>query len=418
MTRKDNTTKKKLPLFKSRSNSLFRFSRQVKKEFKLLWTDKFNIFLALVLPPMIIFLIAFTTGVEEEISPINCVVVTYDSNMITTPNNYTEYLFNNITDFSHDNYSYLYLNAVNNSQYLTPLEYNNQFYLNATTDIYAMETARNYLAEGHVSVIIVIPIDFSEMLTLGLPAFVNCIVDGSSVLTLQDNLNAVLDSVNVFVSENNLTPQIELVGFEEFSVPKNLNFKFNAMVTFILPIMAFGLPIVLTILVIVKEKPIARLLLTPVKRAEILLSKYVTYSAILAIQTLLLIVSSVSQGLYCVGSYFDLFLALFMLGFSALALGLFISTISKTKTEANQYFFMSFILIIVLSGLFIPIDSMPLYLQVVAWILPLSHAGPMINNVLTKGMPAIGFDFYCLLAVSSVLFALSVILFQRKQYEA
>lgn len=354
---------------------------------------------------------AFVTDAKEEIEPVNCVIVSYDSTTFTNP----EF---NLTETTYDNYSALYINAVNKSEYLQPITFNQDIFLNATTDIYAMETARNMLADQIVSIIIVIPIDFTEMLMIGLPAFIYSISDASSIITLQDNLNAVLDSINIFITDNNLTPQIDLVGFEEFSIPENLNLKFNSMISFILPIMVFGLPVVLTILVIVKEKPIARLLLTPVKRTEIILSKYLTYGTILAAQTLLLIVSSVSQGLYCVGTYFDLFLALFMLGFSGLSLGLFISSVSKTKTEANQYFFMSFIVIILLSGLFIPIDSMPLYLQVIAWILPLSHAGPIINQVLTKGLPAIGFDFYCLLGFSLFLFVLSIVVFQKKHYEA
>jgi ABC-2 type transport system permease protein len=182
--------------------------------------------------------------------------------------------------------------------------------------------------------------------------------------------------------------------------------------------MTFGLALVLTILVVVKEKPIARLLLTPVKRSEILLSKYVAYIAILVVQASLLIGASVLNGLYIVGTVFDLFMALVMLGFDGIALGLLISVISKTKTEANQYFFMFFIVIVMLSGMFIPIGSMPIYLQVIAWLLPLSHSGPMFEGILTKGKSFLGFDFYWLLGIGLVLFIMSFMIFKRKQYEA
>ena len=136
------------------------------------------------------------------------------------------------------------------------------------------------------------------------------------------------------------------------------------MAALILPLMVLGLAIVLSILVIVKERPIARLLLTPVQRFEILLSKYVTYTFIIILQIILLIMSSLLSNLYIVGSLVDLFMVLFMLGFSGLSLGLFISSISNTKTEANQLFFAFFIVIVILSGLLIPIDGMPEYLQI------------------------------------------------------
>jgi len=184
-----------------------------------------------------------------------------------------------------------------------------------------------------------------------------------------------------------------------------------------LPIMTFGIALVLSILVIVKEKPIARLLLTPVKRIEILLSKYITYSIILLIQVSLLVITSLSTGLYLAGTPINLFISLFILGFAGLAMGLFISSISKTKTEANQLFFAFFIIIVILSGIFIPLDSMPLYLQLIAYVLPLSHGDPMISGILTKGNSVVGFHFYWLIAISAVLFFLSFMIFIKRKYE-
>jgi len=174
---------------------------------------------------------------------------------------------------------------------------------------------------------------------------------------------------------------------------------------------------VLTILVVVQEKPVARLLLTPVKRSEILISKYLTYTLILIIQVILLIISTLVCRLYLAGSILDLFIALFTIGFTGLSMGIFISTQSKTKTEANQLFFAVFIVILLLSGIFIPIDAMPIYLQVIAYILPLSHGDPMIRGIVTKGKSVFGFDFFALLILSIILVLISFIIFKRRKYE-
>jgi ABC-2 type transport system permease protein len=174
---------------------------------------------------------------------------------------------------------------------------------------------------------------------------------------------------------------------------------------------------VLTILVIVHEKPVARLLLTPVKRSEILLSKYVAYTLVLLLQTTLLITCTLASGLYLVGSLFDLFLALFIVGFTGLSMGIFISSLSKTKTEANQLFFALFIVIVLLSGIFIPIDAMPIYLQMFAYALPLSHGDPMIRGIVTKGNSVFGFDFFSLLGLSIIFVILSFIVFKKRKYE-
>jgi len=396
---KQSSRKKKL------SDSFFRIIRMIKKEFRLLRTDPFNLLIALVIPPLIIVLFSFMSTVSASNPiPIRCVIVTYDSDTFINPNNFTETKI--------DTYAAPYVDAVNQSEVLELVDL-----YNATEEIYAMEQARTDLIRKRIKLIITIPLDFSEMLTWGLPGILQCNPDASEIESIQNILNAVQDSINIFIRENNLTPQFFLQGFEEFAIPPDYNSDYNGKIIMMLPIMTFGIALVLSILVIVKEKPIARLLLTPIQRTEILLSKYVTYSLILLLQVLLLVITSLSTGLYLAGTPIDLFGSLFMLGFTGIALGLFISSISKTKTEANQLFFAFFIIIVLLSGIFVPLDSMPTYLQIIAYILPLSHGDPMIRGILTKGNSVIGFHFYWLVAISAVLFFLSFIIFIKRKYE-
>ena len=280
-----------------------------------------------------------------------------------------------------------------------------------------METSRNYLISKRISIIISIPVDFSELLSGGYPGLIDCVVDSSDIQKIQVNINAVYDSIKIFVSQNNLTPQFELTGFEEFSIPENFSEGYNNTMVLTLSFMIIGVGMVSTILIVVQEKPIARLLLTPVKRIEILMAKYVTYISILTVQNITLVIAALSFGLYLVGTVIDLFLALFMLGFAGLAIGVFISTLSKTKTQANQLFFATFLVLVLLSGIFIPIEAMPLYLPAIAYVLPLSHGNPLITGIITKGKSVFGFDFFSLLGVSVVLVVLSFILFQRRKYE-
>ena len=90
-----------------------------------------------------------------------------------------------------------------------------------------MEQARNDLISGKIKVIISIPVDFSEMIDWGYPGLIECIPESSDIAKIQDNLNAVFDSVKIFVNDNNLTPQFKILGFEEFSIPEGYNFRFN-----------------------------------------------------------------------------------------------------------------------------------------------------------------------------------------------
>jgi len=385
--------------------SILRIVKQVKKEFRLLWADKFNIMLAIVMPPLIIVMLGFTmTDDSNQMQSIPCIVVSYDSNTFINENDLVESKL--------DHYVIPYLNAVNKSDLLDLV----RFY-NATEEIYAMEQARNALVSGSIKVILSIPVAFTEMLEWGLPGLIDCILDASNILYIQQSLNAVYDSIKIFINDTNLTPQFEVHGFEEFTIPEGYSSSFNSSIVMALSFMVFGIAFVLSILVIVQEKPIARLLLTPLKRSEILTSKYIAYMLVLLLQVTLLVITSLSMGLYLAGSILDLFIALFIIGFSGLALGVFISSQSKTKTQANQLFLAAYLVIILLSGIFIPIENMPSFLQFFAYILPLSHGDPMIRGIITKGQPVIGMHFFWLFIISLILVIISFVIFRRRKYE-
>lgn len=386
-------------------SGIFRLKKMVKKEFKLLKTDPINLFIALVLPPLVIWLFAFMITQASAGMPAQCVVVSYDSNTFVNPNTYVT--------TNYDNYTMPYLEAVDNGTDALDLL---RFY-NASEEPYAMEQAREMLLNEQIDIIIVLGVDFSEMLIYGMPAFIESIPDSSEILNIQTNINAVAESVNNFTAENNLTPQFVMQSVEEFSIPSNYNFQFNYNITMTLSFIIFGISMVLTILVVVQEKPIPRLLLTPTKRTEILLSKFLTYMAILAIQVTVILAVTMVNGLYLAGNIVNLWIALYTVGLTGLSLGIFVSTLSNTKTEANQLFFVAFILITLLSGIFIPISAMPLPLQIISYILPLSHGDPMISGIVTKGKSFFGFDFLCLIGLCTALILLSFLVMKRKRYE-
>jgi len=180
--RKNKRSEKKISKVKFQ-RSFFRIIRQMKKEFLLLFTDKFNMLLAIVVPPLVIFLFGFMmNSIPEGIQPVDCVVISYDSNVYVDEGTFNESL--------RDDFTLPYVNAANKSEYLNLIH----FY-NATEEIYAMESARMMLIASDIKVIISLPVGFSEFITLGLPGLIDCIPDASDIKTIQDTLNAVFDSV-------------------------------------------------------------------------------------------------------------------------------------------------------------------------------------------------------------------------------
>lgn len=375
-------------------------AKLIKKELQQLKTDPLYLLIALLIPPLIVAMFSLMMNQVSTTSPLKVCVISYDSG------NY----FNGST---YDEFTIPYLEAVNESNKLDL-----QNFYNGSEEKHAINTARKNLITGNIRVIIIIPIDFSENIKNGYSAIIECIPDSSNYQQIQENLNAVHDSIKIFVENNGLNPQFILQEYEEFTLPSNYNFKYNYDITLTISMIIFGISTVLTILVITREHPIARLLLTPYKRTEIIFSKYITYSIILAIQIGFVTLSALINGLYVAGLIFDLYIGLFMVGFCSLSTGIFISSISRDQVEANQLFFAIFLTVFLLSGIFIPVETMPEYLQIIASFLPLSHGTPLVREITSKGNSVIGYHFYWLLAYSLTLFILSFIIFNKRNYEA
>ena len=395
-----------LILFK-KDNSLSRIADQVKKELRLLKTDKINLFIAIVLPPLIILLFATMVINSHEPGPVRIAVVNYDSNAYFTPSEYVETVY--------ANHSRDYVAILNSTNYSLDLTLN--YYYNGSENYNAMMEARALLESKQVDIIIVIPADFSELLESGFPGLLDVIPDTSDVMNVQRYLNVVYRSLDIFTEVKNLTGNFEVNIQYEYEIPSDFNTQYVYLITLVLGFVIFGVTCVLSILVVVQEQPIARLLLTPVNRVEILTSKYITYLLVLFVQIFLIYGTARFRGLYVRGKIIDLFIALFLMGYVGLSLGMFISTVSKTKMEANQLFFVFLIVIVLLSGIFIPLDSMPFYLQFLANLLPLSHGTPMIGAIINKGASLSGVHVRYLVIQGLVYTVLSYLAILKKNYE-
>jgi ABC-2 type transport system permease protein len=403
----NKTSSPPLPLFK-KDNAVKRILFQIKKEISLLKTDKINLFIAIVLPPLIIILFAAMVINANPPAPVRVAVVDYDSNTYLNPQDLIE------TNYSNLSVDYI---AILNSSTNHSLDMTLSHYYNGSENYNAMMEARALLREKMIDVIVVIPADFTELVQAGMPAIVDIIPDTSDVLNVQRYMNVIFESLEVLTVTNNMTGNFEVQINYEYAVPGEYNAEYVYSITLVLGFVIFGVTCVLTILVVVQEQPIARLLLTPVRKVEILTAKYITYTGLLFIQIILIYAASKSMGLYIRGRVIDLFIALFLMGYVGLSLGMFISTVSETKMEANQLFFVFLIVIVLLSGIFIPLDAMPPYLRFIANLLPLSHGTPMIGLIVNKGARLAGMHVTYLVIQALAYTILSYLVFLRKRYE-
>ncbi len=393
--------------------SFKRIYKLIIKELYWLKSDKRALFMAILLPPLIMAAfssMAVMSGTTGE-STIDVAIVNYDDLLYsyTLPNGTTK-------DLTDNHWATILIETLENSS-LTNVKY----IYNINESPYGMLSAREHLAHKEVEAILTIPSEFTEAIIYQFPAILESIVDGSDVMQIRTIMNNLQKVITSFQQTNNITPYFQIESHIEFSAGEGGSDVLGFMSAISVPFLIIGATLILTLLVIVKEAPLSRLLMTPATRSEILLSKYITYSAIMALQIFLIFLVNSIIGLKVAGPVFDFFIAMLLVGFYGISLGILISTISSTEIQANQYFLGIFLISVLVSGMFVPVENMAPWLQVLAYAFPLASAAPLLSNISLKGMGL--FDgsnlLYSgtLLGTSLIIILLTVIAFYRKKLE-
>ena len=146
----------------------------------------------------------------------------------------------------------------------------------------------------------------------------------------------------------------------------------------------------LTAMAVVREKEIGtmeQIMVTPIRPVEFILGKTIPFALVGIIQVAL--VTSVGVfwfGVPMRGSLTLLFASLLIYLLSCLALGLLISTVSRTQQQALMTTFFFLFPAILLSGFMFPIANMPPVVQLVTYINPLRYFLVIIRGIFLKGV--------------------------------
>ena len=165
-----------------------------------------------------------------------------------------------------------------------------------------------------------------------------------------------------------------------------------------------------------RDKVFKLLSLTPLTKTEWLLSKIIWYIA----TTVLSFILMTAVGTYAFGAHIALSwgIGVFLLlgPFFFVSLGMLVGTVSNTPESAAVVGNLVTFPMMFLSGTFFPVNSMPVYLQEVAHVLPLFYMIDGLNNVMIYGNygPAL-LDTAILVIISVITFALAVKFFRWRE---
>jgi ABC-2 type transport system permease protein len=158
-----------------------------------------------------------------------------------------------------------------------------------------------------------------------------------------------------------------------------------------------------------------QLMVTSLRRGEIVLGKIVPYLAISALIILMILLLVAFHFEVRLNSPFVLALVCLLFLLCSLGLGLLISAISRTQTQAIQFSVFFLLPVFVLSGAFAPLEHLPPIIQWVAEFFPLTHfcRAFRLVNLYQAGPAFYGIDLVVMLLGAIVTFVGAALLLRR-----
>jgi ABC-2 type transport system permease protein len=174
----------------------------------------------------------------------------------------------------------------------------------------------------------------------------------------------------------------------EFVYGKSNDNMFNSIGYVLLGILSFFLVFIIAGISFVRERTgntMERLMLTPVKRWEVVLGYTIGFGFYTILQCLVMLTFVVYVlGMPIAGSFFYAVVIMIMLSLAAVSIGAFVSIFSNNEFQIVQFIPAIVVPQIFFSGL-ISLDTLPYHLGYIAKILPVFYACDGLKLILIKG---------------------------------
>lgn len=252
------------------------------------------------------------------------------------------------------------------------------------------------LLKGTTDIVVTFPQGFESDLKRNDKASLQIMVDAINGSAAELS-NAYLQSV---IATYNQKIRAEMMGVPKFTPPQQiavlpgywynpeLNFK-HYMAPGILVILVTIIGLFLSSLNLVREKEmgtIEQLNVTPVRKYQFIIGKMMPFLLIALLDlTFGLLVAKLVFGLPFRGNILTLYVFTSIYLFLTMSIGLFVSAISSTQQQVLFVSFFFLIVFIIMSGLFTPVESMPVWAQYLDRINPVYYLIRIIRNVVLKG---------------------------------
>lgn len=274
---------------------------------------------------------------------------------------------------------------------------------------------------------IVIPTGFGRDLQRNLNPEIQLIVDGIDGNTAGVALGYARGIINQFAQDylNHPLKRVHLRNIHLVQQDDRMWYNINLnnaqyMVPGIVVVLITIISMMLSAMNIVREKELGtleQLMVTPIKKHQLLLGKLIPFLILTFIE--LAIVMKAAQIIFSIkmeGSLFLLFSLSFLFLFTTLGLGIFISTVTQSQQQAMFVSWFLMVFMILMSGLFIPIENMPMLLKQLTYLNPMRYFMYIMRDIFQKGssIQYLVRDVLPMTLYGLIIFTFGILKFQKR----
>ncbi len=268
-------------------------------------------------------------------------------------------------------------------QLLHRIEASKYFIFNGQKDSYAQ--ALRDIEHSKADLILVIPQQYASKLSRG--EHPQLLIAANSVNGTKGSMgsayltNIVMSSIPGLTLASTLTQPLSLYNkYQDYKV-----FMIPALIGILLMMLCGFLPA----LNIVGEKEagtIEQINVTPVSKWTFILAKLIPYWLIaLVVMTVCFVLSWAIYGITCQGSLLLVYMIAILLALFFSSLGLVVSNYSDTMQQAMLVMWFFVVCMMLLSGLFTPVRSMPSWAYLTTYVNPMHYFVDAIRTVFVRG---------------------------------
>lgn len=343
--------------------NLIRLRAIIRKEILQIRRDPPSLAIALVMPIMMILLFGYAVNTDIDHLP-----------MAVWDQDRTQHSREIIQQFVHtEYYDYIY-------------------------ETHGYPELQELIDKGKIKVALVIPADYSTSLDTGREAKLQLLIDGSdpnAARTALANAQFIVQNESTVLQLQKLEKQglgpLEWPMSLESRVLYNPNmeslvFNIPALIGLIMQ----NVTAILTAFALVREKErgtMEQLVVTPVRPIELIIGKLIPYVGIGMLSFCIVLMTGVVWfGVPVKGSISLLVTLSLLFLITTLAIGMLISTVSKTQLQAMQMSFAFILPSVLLSGFIFPRETMPTFIQWIGGAIPLTYFLEILRGIFLKGV--------------------------------